>query len=150
MLGIKLRANIKIKGIKLNEQEIKNVHYADDLWLALEPTEDCLRKTMNELDRFAEFSGLTINYSKSVAKIVGPCEKTDPKIYTLKPLHWSDSPIRILGSYIDNDMAKVLKYNYDDQLDKVKNILNNWSHRNLTVIGKITVYKYHDSSTVHA
>ena len=74
-----------------------------------------------------------------MAKIIGPLKDTDPKFYTLKPLFWSDGPLKILGSYVDEDYNNMMYLNFDAELEKAEAILQNWIHRNLTLIGKITV-----------
>ena len=139
VLNIKLRTNVKIRGIEMNYAEILNCHYADDLWLALEPTEENLNNVIEELEHFSAFSGLTINYEKSVAFTLGPLRDSDVKFYSMKKLFWSDGPVRILGIDIHPDWNIVQQLNYFDTLKKVRNILHTWSNRTLTPLGKITV-----------
>ena len=134
-----MRANVNIKGIQMNRYEMKNIHYADDLWSALEPNENNIREAFMELERFSRFSGLTINYGKSVAKIIGPLKKTNARLYTLKPLFWSEGPIKILGSVVDTDKDKINVENFDRLLDDIEHRLSNWTNRSLTLIGKIVV-----------
>ena len=71
LLGNSIRVNI-YKGVTMNRYNLKNVHYTDDLWLVLHPSADNINELLRELERFTKFSGLTINYEKSVAKIIGP------------------------------------------------------------------------------
>ena len=98
ILGIKLRANVNICGIKYNiDDELLGVQYADDTWMALEATEQNINNALNELLKYEAFSGLNVNYEKSVAFILGPLRDTDAKFYTLKKLFWTDGPVKILG-----------------------------------------------------
>ena len=93
---------MNIKGIDLGDYQIKNEHYADDLWLALDPTTENINNLLNELNAFNKFSGLTINYNKSVAMLLGPMRDTDAKFYTMRKLFWSDG-LKLLGVYIHLD-----------------------------------------------
>ena len=56
----------------------------DDAWLALYPTTENLDVVITELQRFEKFSGLLINYDKSVAFKLGPLRDSDAKFYTMK------------------------------------------------------------------
>ena len=139
LLGIKIRANVKIKGVQTNHYEMLNSHYADDLWLALEPTEENMNAVLQELHDFESFLGLSMNYKKSVAIKLGPLRDSDAKFYTMKKLFWSDSTFKILGINMNVDWTVMHDENYDKTLDKAKAILDQWQNRNLLLIGKVTV-----------
>ena len=57
----------------------------------------------------------------------------------LKRLYWSPNSIKILGIDISATVGKLLHDNYDEMLSKVEKILASWSHRKLTIMGKIVV-----------
>ena len=140
VLGIKLRTNIEIQGIQINEKDnILNVQYADDTWLALKPTEENINNALDELDRYARFSGLSINFEKSTAFLLGPLRDTDAKFYTMKQLYWSDGPVKILGIYFHPDWMIMHKENYENALTKINTIINKWTNRSLSIPGKITI-----------
>ena len=139
ILGIKLRLNPRIQGIKLNTHEMFNVQYADDMWLALQPTTENLNNTIEELQAFERFSGLSINFEKSVVYKLGPLRDSDAKFYSMKQLLWSDGPIKILGLVYHTDWEIMEQENYWKVLNKIKSILQNWSNRSLSLMGKITV-----------
>ena len=61
--------------------------------------------------------------------------------YTLLGLNWNKEKIYDLGTWFYEDIEKSIKHTYDEKLEDVKNILNRWSKRHLTWIGKITVIK---------
>ena len=141
-LGIKLRSNIKIKGIQIsndNDTYLLSVQYADDTWLALESNEQNINEALHELEKFCKFSGLTINYQKSVAFILGPLRDTDPKYYMMKQLFWSDGPVKILGISLHPNKEVLMRENYWKALDKIEEILQSWTHRSLSLQGKIVV-----------
>ena len=86
-------------------------------------------------------SGLKINFSKSEAMKLGPLRED----INIKPigrgLSWSNGPIRLLGVLLTHDEADLFDLNFSPQLDKIKTLLNIWSRRDLTPIGKITIIK---------
>ena len=146
VLGIKLHANIKIAGIDTGGDVLLNVQYADDTWLALEANEENINNALNELKKYEEYSGLTINFDKSTAFILGPLRDTDAKFYTMKQLFWSNGPIKILGLYYHPDW-KIMHYeNYDRTLLKMRELLDNWLYRSLTIPGKIVIINFLISS----
>ena len=138
-LGIRIRANLDIKGIYMNQVELLSVQYADDMWVALDPAEENVNNLLKELKQFTKFSGLTINYEKSVAFTLGSLRDSDAKFYTMKKLFWSDGPVKILGIYIHPEWDKMLKMNFYDALKKIKAVLSNWTNRSLSIPGKIVI-----------
>ena len=59
---------------------------------------------MNEIwkvfEQFGDFSGLRMNYIKTTVLRIGPLWNSDAKFYTIKPLHWSNDAIKILGIWV--------------------------------------------------
>ena len=138
-LGIKLRANVKIQGINMGDFDLLCCQYADDMWLALNPTAENINEVIHELELFSSFSGLIVNYDKTVAFKLGPLRDTDTKYYTMKKLFWFDGSIRMLGIQVHPDWNIMHDLNYTATLKKVERILDNWTYRNLTLIDKIAL-----------
>ena len=70
-LAIKIRQNSKIKGIKTHNTEFKISQYADDTSIFLDGSSDALNCTLIELDKFANVSGLMINFDKTQIVWIG-------------------------------------------------------------------------------
>ena len=138
-LGLAIRQNDRIKGIKIRGYEHKSGQYADDLWTTLVATESNLNEMLVELHNFSQFSGLHININKTAVLRIGSWKDSVAKFYTLKPLFWSDGPIKILGIKVHYDPLVVYYENFIVKLDKIQAIIDSWAHRSLTLIGKITV-----------
>ena len=64
MLAKAIRKNTSIKGIFLNNREIKLSQYADDTTLILDGTKESLIASLKTLDDFNEVSGLKLNDKK--------------------------------------------------------------------------------------
>ena len=59
--------------------------------------------------------------------------------YTQFPIKWTDKPIQVLGIWITNNEQKLFELNYQPIVNKIDSILDTWAHRDLSLIGKITV-----------
>ena len=70
---------------------------------------------------------------------IGSLQNTDAQYYSNLPLIWSDGPIRVLGIEVTADMntnSNTVNNNYNKCYEKVKRIINQWSGRDLTLLGK--------------
>ena len=79
MLGLSIRQNENIKGMKIASTEIKSGQYADDLWSSLIAEQSNLEVTLDELEKFETFSGLKINAGKTAILILSPWRDTEAK-----------------------------------------------------------------------
>ena len=71
MLAKVIRENISIKGIFVNNREIKLSQYADDTTLILDGAKESLIASLKTLDDFYEVSGLKLNDKKTEALWIG-------------------------------------------------------------------------------
>ena len=138
ILGIKIRENNKIKGIIINGVEKKHSQFADDLWSLIHDNEQNLNETIETVENFCRQTGLSINYDKTQILRISNKSKAVPAIYTLKPLQWTDK-VKILGIEIMNDPAKMCDTNFKTLLTKIEKVLDLWTHRSMSIIGKIQI-----------
>ena len=128
-LAVKLRANKKIKGIKVGNTEQLLAMFADDLALLLEYNQKAWDEVVCEFRDFEKNTGMLINYEKSTVYRIGSLHKTNARFYSGKKLQWTNEPVKILGVYITVDNKQRLELN----------ILKMWEPRGISLIGKITV-----------
>ena len=64
ILGILIRNNEHIRGIKILDKEIKISQYADDTGLFLDGTKHSLKNSLSLIEQFAKYSGLKPNIDK--------------------------------------------------------------------------------------
>ena len=138
ILGLAIRQNRNITGIKINGKEKKHGQYADDLWAAIQADDGSYQELLDVFDNFAQISGLYVHYDKSHVLRIGSLQGTNFKINSDKPLKWVDSA-RILGIQFSADRTLMTKNNYDELIKKMGTVLNTWSARSGTLIGKIAV-----------
>ena len=136
----KIKSNKNIKGIKIEDNEYLMSQYADDTVIILDGTENSLRTTIEELDSFNRISGLKINLSKTQLVWIGSKKYCNGKLCQEMNFQWT-TQFRLLGIDFDVDLANVPKLNYDKKLVKIKNIINQWTKRHTTPIGRISLIK---------
>ena len=138
-IGLKLRQCSDIKPICVNGIQKLLLQYANDLWTATQFCQSSFLAQIDILQKFHRFSGLAINYNKTEIMRIGSLVGTDAKWYSRFPLIWSDGPIKILGVNFFPKTEETVQTNYQNKLEKVKNILKVWTNRSLTLIGKVQI-----------
>ena len=123
------------------DSEIKITQYADDTTLFINDTENSLSEVLSVLDHFCKISGLKINYDKSSIFPLGPFKDSPPLFVNNHYLNLTNGPVTLLGIIIDRPKDNFFKINFLPKLSRLKNLLNLWSTRDLTIIGKITILK---------
>ena len=141
ILALKIRGNSDISGIEVTRVEHKLSQFADDTSLILDGSEKSLQESLLELDWFAKISGLNINFTKTQVIWFGSKKYSTDTLCPNRNLSWGETSFKLLGINFDVDLEKIVKINYSERIVQIKNTLNQWSKRNLTVIGRITVIK---------
>ena len=137
ILSIKLEKTIS--GLKIGNMYVKKTLYADDLTIVLEYKEEELRRAVHVLDQFYKISGLEINRSKTQVVVIGKIPANNYKFCDDLNLTWKQS-FKLLGIDFDSQLENIFD-NYATALEKVKQVINNWRYRYLTVYGRAVVAK---------
>ena len=141
ILALKIRNNDKINGITITQVEHKLSQFADDTSLILDGKEESLNEALNELDWFGNISGLNINFSKTQVIWIGNKKYSNEVLCQNRNLTWGETCFKVLGISFDVNLDRIVKINYDEKIVQIKCVIRQWSKRNLTVIGRITVVK---------
>ena len=139
LLGLGIRNNQNIEGIKIGKTTVLVGQFADDLWTIVKATSNNINAVVQEIETFGSFSGLRLNYTKTAILRVGPFTDSEAKCYTLRQLFWSPGPIRILGIMIYPDRQVMYEENFLKPLEKIKDTIAAWKLRTTTLIGRIIV-----------
>ena len=137
IMAINIRRNKKIPGITIEYTEVKISQLADDTSLFLKDL-NSVNALFNFLDYFGACSGLHLNKSKSEAIWLGPNNDINESEQPLN-LNWNKSFFKCLGIWCHTNTDLMIDKNYKERLSKLKNILNIWQQRSLSLKGKITV-----------
>ena len=139
-LAAALKENPNIKGIEIDNTEYLISQFADDTTMLLNDDEKTFQAVVDTLDDFAKCSGLKINYDKTKAVRI----KANSNYHYLPELkiQWKTrGKFTLLGIEFDLDKIDITETNYLTKIESVKRTLNTWIHRNLTILGKITIIK---------
>ena len=142
LLSAALKFNPKIKGISINNSEFLISQYADDTTLSLADDENSLHEALNMISLFSICFGLRANFDKTQVVWIGARQGCGLELKTNTDIEWNHSgSFKLLG--IQYYIAKDDRYtdNYYSKLEKIKKLLNDWSLRNISLLGKITVIK---------
>ena len=125
-----------IKGIVVENKEIKCITFADDLtnFLRNKESYDSLSSLLNT---YGECSGLKLNKDKKEAYWLGSSYRNHEAL----DINKVNEPIKILGIFFTYDQRKSRELNFDLTLKSIRKSLSCWQWRNLTLIGKIQLVK---------
>ncbi len=129
----------KIKGIPLCDSEIRISQYADDTNLFSMYDKSSLDGIVEIFDIIEKNMGLKVNYDKTNIYRKGSIKNSLAKLYTQRNFRWESAPINVLGVDIAHCEHLVIKRNYDHVLENVKEVLNLWVTRDLSLMGKVLV-----------
>ena len=137
ILSNSVRQNDKIKGINLNNQNMKIYQYADDTVGILQDLKSA-KYFLKTVEEFGKYSGLKLNIEKTEGLWIGANKGKNSQPLGIS---WPKNPIKILGIYMSYNEQENNKHNFEDKIKKCKQILNMWQTRNLTLIGRIQIIK---------
>jgi exonuclease III len=136
LLANKIRNTKEIKGIKIGQIEIKIIQMADDTTVFVEDLQS-LRIVLDIIELFHLFAGLKLNKTKTEAMWLGKWKNLNDKPLGLK---WV-SEVHSLGIFFSYDTDYVVQKNFTDKSKSFKRILDLWSQRDLSLLGKIAILK---------
>lgn len=112
--------------------------YADDMVLFTRQPQVFLNKLIREYIRFEQYSGLSINWDKSVIIPLTPATKQPTLDYLLK---WSMDPVKYLGIWIHRDPELVIRENYGRAMTSLDEQIERWIRMPLSLADRIALQK---------
>lgn len=141
VLSLLLRKNDNIKGIPVKNKEYLLSLFADDTSAFLDGSERSFTEAIHTFDRFSEMSGLRVNNEKTKVVWIGSRRGCGVKYMRDRNFLWDPGIFKVLGITFSTDTGQISRLNYEGKLLELKKLINVWSKRQLTPIGKITVIK---------
>ena len=138
VLATLIRQNNNITGITVDDKQHKVIQYADDMTVCVSDFSS-ICNVLETLEIFGKFSGLKLNVKKSKGIWLGPLKEHGIRVY--KNITFTGNPVKCLGIYVGHNSEKCLELNWKAKLNKIENLLHQWSKRNLSLFGKIEVIK---------
>jgi len=136
-LSLAIRHNNDIQGIFIDGSEFKLVQYADDTNVFLKD-ENALKNLTSIMELFQLFSGLQVNHKKTTIIGLGPWKNQNK---TLDLYTMTSNPVKILGIWVSHNKKEMHDRNIGGKIERMKNILNSWHSRGLSLQGRILVLK---------
>ena len=140
ILAHKIRENEQIKGVTINNFEHKICQYADDTETVMLFEEKSLSELFKLMENFEKISGLKVNSDKTEIMKIGKAKNFQQEFLPQYMFKWTTN-IKTLGIELWNDLNKTLSRNYTKKISSMKNIINMWSQREVTMYGKILLTK---------
>ena len=137
ILAHMIRVNKNIKRLKIMNQMIKLLQYADDT-LGIVQDEISAKHFLQVIIDFGHISGFTLNMTKTEAVWLGVNRNLTDKPLNIR---WPALPIKVLGVYFGYDRELCEKRIFGDKIDKAKQIINMWKQRDLSLIGRVQIIK---------
>ena len=141
-LATKIRKNKTIKGININNIELKISQYADDTSALLDGTERSLNQTLEELSRFSKIPRLNITFDKTQLVWIGSEKFSTRSIKTKWNFSWGSNQFNLLGILFNTDLDKMIENNYIPKVTQMEKILKQWNKRSLSPVIKLLLYQY--------
>ena len=112
------------------------LQFADDTTAVLSDlnSADALFSLLKE---FEKVSGLKLNVKKTEAMWIGSLKSCEDQPLGVK---WQTC-VKFLGIHITYDIKLSVEKNFKQRLKKIKNVINLWKVRGLSIHGKVTIIK---------
>ena len=136
-MAINLKNNKNIHGIDTGQNIHLITQLADDTTLFLKDV-NSLKIAFNILNHFAKCTGLQLNKSKTEGILIGFKNNANISQFGIKTVKHT---IKSLGIIIDKDLDNMTSINFKEKISKLKNLLNMWKSRQLSIKGKITILR---------
>ena len=134
---IKTNTNIEVLNI-FNHNFLYTV-YADDTTFFIKNTNSAT-EIVKTLDNCSLFSGLKIKTKCEIAGI-GVLKVVKLALCGMKCVNLNNDVIKILGICCSYDKKLENEKNFLNHIIKLQNVLNMWRMRNLSLLGKISIFK---------
>ena len=130
-----------IKGLNIFNHNFLYTAYADNTAFFLK--KKSATEIIKTFDYFSLFSDLKFNKTKCEIAGLAVLRRIKLALCGMKCVNLNNDVIKILGIYysFDKKLENEKKKNFLSHIIKLQNILNMWRIRNLSLLGKISIFK---------
>ena len=133
--------------IKMFENTFLYTAYADDSTFFLKD-KNSIKELLKTVNYFSSFTNLKPNMSKCEVAGIGALKGLKVAICGIKRIDLTKEAIKILGVFFSYDKNLQLENNFRKTILNIERILKMWRRRNLTLEGKIIIFKTLGSSKI--
>ena len=141
IMALSIRQNEQLKGIKINDHEVKISLFADDSVCFINGSRGSFESLFDILNTFGKYSGCKINVTKTEAVWIGSKRGCQDFPLRNQGITWKTSRFKSLGVNFSLDLDLIFDFNYKEKLNRMTQTINCWRMRNLSLIGKVCVIK---------
>ena len=135
-----VRNNPNISGLDILGFNYLLTSYADDTTFFIQNI-DSIYEIFYTFETFSEFSGLKVNQSKCEIAGIGVKNGAKVALLGLECVDLNQDSMRILGVHFSYNNEIFKEKNFQDVVNKIEKVLAIWRWRNLTLAGKISIFK---------
>ena len=137
---IMLRANPDIKQLNIFGHNFLLSAYADDTTFFVQDISS-INIIFSTFDIFSSYSGFKLNVSKCEVSGIGILKGVNTALCNVKNVNLNTDSVKILGFHFSYNFNLSCDKNFISIIKKINNTLRVWSMRQLTLSGKITIFK---------
>jgi len=135
-----IKTNQNIKGLNIFDNIFLYSAYADDTTFFLKDEKSVI-EIVNTFEYFSQFSGLKINKTKCEVAGIGCKKGVKVALCGMRCVDLKNDIVKILGICFSYNEKLAHEKNFVNHIIKIQNILKVWKMRNLSLEGKVTVFK---------
>ena len=135
-----VRQNRNIKGLNVFDHSFLLTSYADDTTFFVDNLVSA-EEIFNTFSTFSNFSGLKINKKKCEIAGIGAKRGVLAALSGVKNINLNEQAIKILGVHFSYNKQVLLEKNFLEVVKKMEGVVACWRWRNLTLLGKIALFK---------
>ena len=135
-----IRSNPNIKGLDIFGFMYLLTAYADDTTFFPKDLKS-VHEIFKTFDLFSKYSGLKANVSKCEIAGIGVKNGAQLALLGLRNINLNDDSIRILGVHFSYNSLIYKEKNFQTVVETMERTLAVWRWRNLSIAGKITIFK---------
>ena len=139
-LTLAFKNEINCEGITISQKEHKLCQYANDTLAFMKANERNLKIALMILQWFYVQTELTINVSKTKVIRIGTIRESDRRYCKENNPDWVNTFMCLGIKYKILEMENITTYNTSEKLPLIECLIQNWQNRNLTPLGRVTVW----------
>ena len=140
VLFLLIKNNNNIKGLSIFEHVYLYTAYADDSTFFLENS-DSIKQLVETFKLFGTYSGLTPNFTKCEIAGIGSKKGVKVAVCGMNCIDLTKNTLKILGIHFSYNKKLKSENNFLKTITKIEQVLKLWRKRNLSLEGKITIFK---------
>ena len=137
---IQVRTNPDIKGLTLFGYELKLTSFADDVSYFLQDLKS-IKELLWLLKHSEQFTSLKVNHEKSEICGIGSKKGVMGAFSNITSVDIVNDTVKILGCHHSYNKQLADDRNFLDTVANIQSVLNLWSWRGLSLLGKIQIFK---------